>query len=162
MEDLSQQNSEQETKVKQKVFLERRNNELATQVQIPISVNEESDLSNVTLEEYVNDHLELDIYLQKELSKYEPKEPDENKPPPTTTKTAVTKQPPCSARPRQPSSKVYRCHLDTCNKTYVKSSHLKVFTSKSYHTFCSSGPHPDPHWREAVPLPLDWLSVEVC
>ena len=157
MEDLSQQNSEQETKVKQKVFLERRNNELATQVPIPISVNGESDLSNVTLEEYVNDHLELDIYLQKEL-----KVADENKPPSTTIKTAVTKKPHCSARPRQPSSKVYRCHLDTCNKTYVKSSHLKVCTSKSYHKFSTSGPHPDPHWREAVPLPLDWLSVEVC
>ena len=146
LEDLSQDSFDKKTpNVKQKVFLERRTQESRGEdcLKHPCKTIQPDLESFESFEEERLKSVEgvdLDCYLQEELDKHEQNETQEGGEerktkssrrikgrclPVARCRQILPKQRAESPATPEPK-KVFRCNINNCSKTYVKSSHLKV------------------------------------
>ena len=156
LEDLSQDSFDKKTpNVKQKVFLERRTHESRGEC-LERGLAREHPCKTIpgrddleSFESFEEDRIksgegvDLDCYLQEELDKHEQKagEQNERQGEEVTTKSSRRIKGRCLpvvrcrqilpkeralSPPTPEPKKVFRCNINNCSKTYVKSSHLKV------------------------------------
>ena len=152
LEDLSQDSFDKKTpNVKQKVFPERRTHESRGEECLagegpcktirPARNDLESFESFEEERQKSGEGVDLDCYLQEELDKHEQNERQGEE---GNTKSSRRIKGRClpvvrcrqilpkerAASPATPEpKKVFRCNINNCSKTYVKSSHLKVINS---------------------------------
>ena len=152
LEDLSQDSFDKKTpNVKQKVFLERRTHESRGEECLagegpcktirPARNDLESFESFEEERQKSGEGVDLDCYLQEELDKHEQNERQGEE---GNTKSSRRIKGRClpvvrcrqilpkerAASPATPEpKKVFRCNINNCSKTYVKSSHLKVINT---------------------------------
>ena len=156
LEDLLQDSFDKKTpNVNQKVILERRTHELSRdedclehpcktlQQQQPAARNPNLESFESVEEESLKpgEGVDIDCYLQEELDKHKQKEKqgedDLNSDtssrqikgrclPVVRYRQILPKEQRASSPATPEPKKVFRCNINNCSKTYVKSSHLKV------------------------------------
>ena len=178
LEDLLQDSFDKKTpNVNQKVILERRTHESSRdclehpcktlQQQQPAARNPNLESFESVEEESLKpgEGVDIDCYLQEELDKHEQKAGEQNESLNTKSSSRqggrikgrclpVVRCRQIKERALSPTApepkKVFRCNINNCSKTYVKSSHLKVIrnihvartflTKKIQSTFSFYGP----------------------
>ena len=151
LEDLSQDSFDKKTpNVKQKVFLERRTHESSRGEEClehpSKTIQQQSAVRDPDLEGFENFDEErlkpdLDCYLQEELDKHDQNERQGEEAlnsktssrrmkgrclPVVRCRQILPKEQRASSPATPEPKKVFRCNINNCSKTYVKSSHLKV------------------------------------